>query len=45
MSSLKAVLDIGASFIPGVGKALDAGLGQYALIRDRHYENLSENEY
>lgn len=27
MSSLKLVLDVGADFIPGVGKALDAGLG------------------
>jgi hypothetical protein len=27
MSSLKLVVDIGADFIPGVGKAIDAGLG------------------
>lgn len=27
MSSLKLVLDVGANFLPGAGKALDAGLG------------------
>lgn len=27
MSSLKFVVELGAQFIPGVGKALDAGLG------------------
>jgi hypothetical protein len=27
MNSIKLLLDIGAQFIPGVGKALDAGLG------------------
>ena len=27
MSALKTVLDVGAQFIPGVGEAIDAGLG------------------
>jgi hypothetical protein len=29
MSSIKLVLDIGLQAIPGVGKALDAGLGTF----------------
>lgn len=28
MSTLKLVLEIGAEFIPGAGKALSAGLGE-----------------
>lgn len=31
MLSLKFVLDIGADFIPGVGKAINAGLGEYRI--------------
>ena len=32
MSSLRLVLEIGAQFIPGVGKALDAGLGTSVVV-------------
>ncbi|KAK7956390.1 uncharacterized protein PG986_005612 [Apiospora aurea] len=36
MSAFKLVLDVGLQFIPGVGKALDAGLGMsYSLTRGR----------
>lgn len=31
MSSLKFVLDVGAQFIPGAGRAIDAGLGKSIL--------------
>jgi hypothetical protein len=36
MQSIKLVLDIGVQFIPGVGKALDAGLG--ALCRSLSFD-------
>jgi hypothetical protein len=32
MSSFKFVLDVGAQFVPGVGRVLDAGLGTYPIL-------------
>lgn len=34
MSAFKFVLDVGLQFIPGVGKALDAGLGKLSYARE-----------
>lgn len=31
MSTLKLVVELGAEFIPGVGKIIDAGLGKSIL--------------
>jgi hypothetical protein len=36
MSSLKFVLDVGAQFVPVVGRALDAGLGTLLSMCDFH---------